>query len=121
VPPTRQPAFRLPLHPHVLLILASLGETPLHGYRLRQALVEQSDGTVRLDPGSLYRLIARLLDDGLLEERSAPRGADRDDERRRYYGLTKLGREVLLAETTRLEDLVATVRATKALDKPRHA
>lgn len=112
MPPTPQSTSKLPLHPHVLLILASLGETPLHGYRLRQAIAERSDDTVRLDPGSLYRLIARLLDDGLLEERAAPRGADRDDERRRYYGLTKRGREVLLAETARLEDLVAMVRAT---------
>lgn len=121
MPPSRLPASRLPLHPHVFLILASVSDGPLHGYRLRQALIDRSDGTVRLDPGSLYRLVARLLDDGLIEEAAAPRGANSTDQRRRYYGLSKLGRQVLMAETARLEELVASVRAGRTPKKPRHA
>jgi DNA-binding PadR family transcriptional regulator len=102
----------LPLAPAVYLILLSLADAELHGYRLRAAVLERSQGAVKLDPGSLYRLIARLVDDALIAEAPARARPKDDDERRRYYRLTPLGRRVLEAETNRLADLIALARAS---------
>lgn len=94
----------LPLNPRVFAILLALLEEPAHGYGLRQAVESRSGGRVRLDPGSLYRTIARLVDDGWIEAVDAP--ATADDARRRYYGITGLGRRVALAEADRLRALL---------------
>lgn len=114
MPPTRHSTATLPLAPAVYLILLALAEGDAHGYRIRADIIARSQGTVTLDPGSLYRLIARLSDDGLIGEApSRPKG-DNDDERRRYYRLTALGKRMLTAETNRMADLVAVARATSA-------
>ena len=110
VPPTRQSTATLPLAPAVYLILLALADGDAHGYRIRAAVIERSQGAVTLDPGSLYRLIARLSDDGLVGEAPHRRSSE-DDERRRYYRLTSLGRRLLEAETNRMADLVAVARA----------
>lgn len=112
MPPTRQPLTALPLPPAVYLILLALGDGEAHGYRIRSAVIERSDGLVALDPGSLYRYIARLVDDGMIAE-SATRTRPGDDERRRYYRLTPLGRRLLAAETDRMASLVSVARARK--------
>ena len=112
MPPTSQPLAAPPLQPNVLLILAALGDGPSHGYRIRQEVIERSDGAARLDPGHLYRLIVRLVDERLIAEAEPPRGEDRDDERRKYYALTARGRSVLKAEVDRLAALVSGVRAS---------
>ena len=90
---------------HVLLALA---DGPLHGYGIMKEVERESGGEVRLEIGSLYRLLGRLLDDGLLEEADG-------DERRRYYRISRLGRRVLRAEAERLAGLVDLVRARKLL------
>jgi DNA-binding PadR family transcriptional regulator len=98
----------LPLKPsdfHVLLVLAS---GPRHGYGIMKEVERESAGRVRLEIGSLYRLLGRMLDDGLLEEGD-------DDERRRYYRITRLGRRVLSAEAARLAALVDLIRVRKLL------
>ena len=110
MPPTAQSLSRLPLPPTVFLILLSLADGDAHGYQIRKNVIEHSNGSVRLDPGSLYRLIGRLLDERLIDE-TGSRGAADDDARRRYYRLTALGKRVLLQETERLSDLVDQVRA----------
>ena len=112
MPPVPQSLSRLPLPPSVFLILLSLADGELHGYQIRKDVIARSDGAVRLDPGSLYRLIGRLLDDGLIDE--VTRTGGDDDERRRYYRLTPEGRRMLMRETDRLADLVAQVRARGA-------
>jgi DNA-binding PadR family transcriptional regulator len=96
----------LPLRPLELLVLAMLAEAELHGYAIRQAIVEHTRGSIEVEAGNLYRHIRRL-DAGLLIEESGRRPArDQDDERRRYYRLTPLGRRVLAAELARLRELV---------------
>jgi DNA-binding PadR family transcriptional regulator len=70
---------------------------------------------VRLRPGTLYRAINRLLDEGLIEERDERPDPALDDERRRYYGLTKRGRAAAEAEARRLADQVLVARARKLL------
>jgi len=114
--PAKLPVADSPLKPHVFLILLALADGPAHGYRIKQTVEER--GGVRLDPGSLYRLIARLLDEELIAGHSPDPDAD---PRRRPYALTGRGRATLLAETDRLADLVGAVRRSKLLRRPRHA
>ncbi len=87
----------------------SLSRGSLHGYRIRKELLELSGGAVRLDPGTLYRLIARLLDDGLICD--DPTAGDAADERRKYYRLTTRGEQVFDAEIKRMDALVRTARS----------
>jgi DNA-binding PadR family transcriptional regulator len=113
MPPARLSPSKLPLAPEVLLVLLVLADAPAHGYAIRRRVIERSDGAVDLDPGSLYRLIARLADDGLVDETS------RDEEgRRRTYRLTPRGRRVLAAELDRLTLLLE--RAASTRKRPRY-
>jgi DNA-binding PadR family transcriptional regulator len=114
MPPTRISTAELPLAPAVFHILLALADGDAHGYRIRADVIERSNGTLRLDPGSLYRIIARLTEDGLIDESPRRPKPDEDDERRRYYRLTPLGRRILVAETNRMADLVAISRASSA-------
>jgi DNA-binding PadR family transcriptional regulator len=98
----------LPLPPAVLHILIALGEGEKHGYAVMQEVAERTGGRVRMSPGTLYGSIRKMLDDGVIEE-SFRRGAD-DDERRRYYRLTKFGRAVAAAEAERLAALLHHAR-----------
>lgn len=114
MPPTRQSTAALPLAPAVFLLLLALADGDAHGYRLRASIAERSGGSVSLDPGSLYRLIARLVDDRLIAEAPDAARPAHDDPRRRYYRLTASGRRVLEAETQRMADLVSASRAVTA-------
>lgn len=77
-----------------------------------QDVAERTGGSMRLSPGTLYGSIKRMLEDGLiLELRAKDRpGAANDDERRRYYRLTPLGRKVAKAEAARLSEMVEQAR-----------
>lgn len=105
-----RPERFLPLAPVWFEILLALAGGDLHGYAVMQEVARRSEGTVTLHPGSLYRALARLLEDALIEELEN-RPADRDDERRRYYRLTPLGRAVARVETTRLHHLLQRAQA----------
>ena len=100
----------LPLKPDVLMILLVLRDGERHGYALMREAEARSEGTVRLQTGALYRTLKRLLDDGLVTETQAPAHAGTDDERRRYYRLTRLGTAVVAAELDRLARLVADAK-----------
>lgn len=99
----------LPLPPAAFHILLALADDDRHGYAILQAVAARTDGAVRLGPGTLYRTIHRMLEQGLLVE-ARRRPAD-DDPRRRYYRITPLGRAVARAEARRLSDLVQLARA----------
>ena len=108
---TDPPETLLPLAPASFHILLALARDDLHGYAVMQEVEARTQGRIRLSAGTLYRTIHRLLEQGLVvevRERPAP---EQDDERRRYYRLTRLGREVARAETARLAGLVAMARA----------
>jgi DNA-binding PadR family transcriptional regulator len=96
----------LPLRPTDVLILMMLVRGARHGYGIMRDVAEHTDDAVQLEAGSLYRSLRRLLDEGLVAEAPAPADADRDDERRRYYGLTRVGRRALAAEALRMRRLV---------------
>jgi DNA-binding PadR family transcriptional regulator len=102
----------LPLPTAVFHILVTLADRERHGYSIMQDVSARTDGKVRLSAGTLYSAIRRMLEQGLIEElRESPDPAS-DDERRRYYGLTGLGRDVAAAEARRLSDMLAQARAT---------
>jgi DNA-binding PadR family transcriptional regulator len=102
------PRSFLPLRPPDLMLLLALGDGERHGYALAQELAERSDGVVSLEPGNLYRVVRRLMADGLVDESERRPAPDLDDERRRYYRLTPLGARVATAELERLRALVAS-------------
>ncbi len=100
------PRDHLPLKPVDLELLLALAGEERHGYGLVQAIALATDGLVQLDPGNLYRVIKRLLADGLVAEADARHVPELGDARRRYYRITPLGARVLAAELRRLEALV---------------
>jgi len=105
---THDPEHLLPLRPADFHILMVLLEGDLHGYGIMQAVAHQSSGAVQLEVGSLYRLIARMTDAGLVQAVEGSRDAA---DRRRYYRITALGREAAQLEARRLEEVVRTARA----------
>jgi DNA-binding PadR family transcriptional regulator len=111
------PESFLPLHRDTFHILVSLADRERHGYSVMQDVAERTNGTLRLSPSSLYASIKRLLEQGLIAELSDRPDPEHDDERRRYYRLTGLGRAVAMAEARRLERLLADARASGLLPK----
>ena len=109
------PADLLPLTPAVFHILLALADGERHGYAITQDIAGRTSAKMRLEPGNLYRSLRTMLDDGLIEESERRPAADLDDERRRYYRITPLGRRVAAAEVARLETLVAEAKAKKWL------
>ena len=101
----------LPLPTAVFHILVALADSDRHGYAIMQDVAERTAGKVRLSAGTLYSAVRRMLEDGLIEElRESPDPASAD-ERRRYYTLTGLGRDVALAEARRVTDLLSQAKA----------
>src|SRR5580765_4889227 len=110
-----EPGAFLPLPRDTFHILVSLADRERHGYSVMQDIAERTDGALRLSPSSLYASIKRLLEQGLIEELAERPDPQHDDERRRYYRLSRLGRHVAKAEARRLERLLADARATGLL------
>jgi DNA-binding PadR family transcriptional regulator len=108
----------LPLTPLAFEILLALHDDDLHGYAILQVVEARSRGLLPLRTGTLYRALARLLDDGLIKEVPEPGQPSGDDDRRRYYRITPHGRDVARAEARRLADQVAAARARKLLPGP---
>ena len=108
-----EPEEFLPLTPGYFEILLTLSEDDAHGYGIMQAVEERTDGRVKLLPGTMYRAFHRLQELGLVEEADSRPDPEVDDQRRRYYTLTDLGREVAAAEARRLS---ASVRHAERND-----
>lgn len=102
----------LPLPPATLHILLSLAESERHGYGMIQDVEARTEGDVRLSPGTLYRSIQRMQDQGLIVESRRRPAASEDDPRRRYYRITPFGERVARAEVARLARLVRIARAS---------
>ena len=119
MPSRSDPRRFLPLKTDTLLVLMVLERAPRHGYGIIRDVEARSGGETILQTGALYRLLKRLLADGLIEEVTAD-GAD-DDERRRYYRTTRLGASVLAAEVERMERLVREARGRSTRGRPRLA
>jgi DNA-binding PadR family transcriptional regulator len=110
-----------PLTPAMFHVLLALAGEDRHGYAILKEVEFSTNGKVKLSTGTLYGIIKRLLADGLIGElRSRPAEAD-DDERRRYYRLTPLGRQIAAAEAQRMDQVLAIARANNLLKKTRTA
>ena len=111
-PSATDPTAFLPLSPAVFHVMVSLGDADRHGYAIIKDVAERTNGAVRLGAGTLYAIVKRLLEDGLIVEMPGT-AAISDDQRRRYYRLTSLGRRVARAEVERLEEATALARSTR--------
>ena len=111
---TDQPDLQavLPLPEAALHILMALAEDDRHGYAIIQDVAGRTRGEVKLGPGTLYRSIQRMLEQGLIEETRERPAAEFDDERRRYYRITPFGKAAARAEARRLAGLVRLARAS---------
>ena len=100
----------LPLPPATFHILLALLDEERHGYAIIQDVEERTQGELRMSAGTLYRSIARMVEQGLIAE-VVKRRPVTDDSRRRYYRLTPFGTTVARAEMRRLSQLVQMARA----------
>jgi len=102
----------LPLPPVTFHILVALADDERHGYAVMQDVAERTGGQLTLNPGTLYRSIQRMLEQGLIAEVSTRPAAKFDDERRRYYRVTPFGRTVAKAEARRIAQMLKLARAS---------
>ena len=105
----------VPLSATDFQLLLALMDGELHGYAIGKSVREASAGRVRIGLGSLYRIIARLLKSGLVEEADSENGESETGAQRRKYRLTSLGSSVLRAEVSRLSDAVDLARSSRLL------
>ncbi|RPI29313.1 MAG: PadR family transcriptional regulator [Acidobacteria bacterium] len=105
----------LPLTPAVFHILLALADEEKHGYAIMMEIEARSRGAFRMGPGTLYGSIKRMVGSGLIVESDWRPDPRLDDERRRYYRLTELGRRLAVAEAERLETLVQAARIKRLL------
>jgi DNA-binding PadR family transcriptional regulator len=105
------PASLLPLPNAAFHILLAVADEDRHGYAIIQDVAARTSGALKLSPGTLYRSIQRMLEQGLLVEPRQRPLPELDDERRRYYRITPFGRAVAEAESRRMSQLVRMARA----------
>lgn len=105
----------LPLTPAVFNILLALADGEKHGYGIMQEVEANTKGQVLMGPGTLYGSIKRMLQADLIEESDERADPEMDDQRRRYYKLTALGRRTLRMEAERLASQVQIARTKNVL------
>ena len=120
-PRAPDPQTLLPLPASEFQILLALADEERHGYAIKREVESRTDGDVQLGPGTLYGSIKRMVAERLIEESGERPDPDLDDERRRYYRITTLGRQVAAAEARRMERLVGIARAKRLLGRPEPA
>jgi len=106
----RNDDFEGSLPPATFHILVALSDSDRHGYAIMQEVAQRTGGKTKLNPGTLYTTIQRLLDKDLIVELRERPDADEDDERRRYYRLTPAGRRAAQRELARLTEMVSLAR-----------
>jgi DNA-binding PadR family transcriptional regulator len=107
------PTDFLPLTPAIHHILLALADEEHHGYGIMLEVSRLTGGATKMGPGTLYGTLKRLLTAGLIEEAEERPDPELDDERRRYYRMTRFGARVLRAETARVSVLLDAARAKK--------
>jgi DNA-binding PadR family transcriptional regulator len=107
-----------PLTPAVFYILLALAGGDKHGYQIMKQVKGDSQGQVKMGTGTLYGSLKRMLADRLVEEAGERPDPALDDERRRYYRLTELGRRAFSAELQRYAEIVSLARQRRLLPRP---
>jgi DNA-binding PadR family transcriptional regulator len=103
------------LRPVEFEILLSLAQGERHGYAILQDIEARSDGATRLETGTMYRALRRLVEAGLAAPSSRRPPEPDDDERRRYYAITASGRRAAAMEAARMARLVAAARTARLI------
>ena len=111
----QNPEELIPLTPAVFNILLALADSEKHGYGIMLEVETNTKGQVLMGPGTLYGSIKRMLKAGLIAESDERADPGMDDQRRKYYKLTNLGRRVLSMEAERLASQVMIARAKNVL------
>ncbi|MCG8458019.1 MAG: helix-turn-helix transcriptional regulator [Holophagales bacterium] len=109
------PSSALPLTHVAFHVLVALSTKNRHGYGILRHVSERTDGRVELEAGSLYAAIKRMREEGWIVELTSRPG---ESSRRRTYSITKLGREILEAESRRLESMVRLAQEARVLPRP---
>ena len=104
----------LPLPEATLHILLAVADDDRHGYAIIQDVAARTNGELKLSAGTLYRSIARMMEQGLIVETRTRPAPEDDDERRRYYRMTVLGKRVVRAEAQRLTSAVMAAKTKLA-------
>jgi len=117
-PSNIDPMRFLPLSPTDFQVLLILARGPAHGYAIMKEVEESSGGRVGIELGSLYRLIARLLATGMIEEASNASHPPHAGKKRRTYEITELGLAVARADAERMSDALSLARNEKLLAGP---
>jgi len=115
---TRDPEALLPLKQATYQILLALGDDPMHGYAIMQAVAGLAGGRETILPGTLYAALARMVDERLVEE-SPQQDDPSGGPPRKYYKRTKFGRAVARAESERLRALLDVARAQRIFGDPK--
>ncbi|HXN65021.1 MAG TPA: PadR family transcriptional regulator [Candidatus Acidoferrales bacterium] len=109
----------LPLSPASFYILLALSGEDRHGYGIMQEVARQSEGRYKLGPGTFYDNLEKLIDHGAVKE--VPRKSANDDPRRRYYRMTAFGRNLFVADVSRLDGLLREAKVRLRDAKPKEA
>jgi DNA-binding PadR family transcriptional regulator len=112
---SRETTSFLPLKPNDFHILFSLLDGQLHGYAIARDIQRRTDGLVRLEAGNLHRTLRKLVRQGLVAPSDERPDVEEDDERRRYWVLTGLGRRVVAEDARRMRGLVAEAEARRLI------
>lgn len=110
------PENLIPMTPAMFNILLALADGEKHGYAIMLEVENNTQGTVKMGPGTLYGSIKRMLASGLIEESAERPDPHLDDERRRYYRLSGLGQRALRTEAKRLANQVRVARLKQVVD-----
>ncbi len=111
----------LPLRPNDYHILFALLDGPRHGYAISRLIREQTSDQIRLEAANLQRTVQKLIRNGLVKESDWRPAPKEDDERRRYYALTDLGKRAVAADAARMRGVVDAAEAKQLLTDPRGA
>ena len=115
----RSPTDLLPLTPGMFHVLIALADGEKHGYAIIKEVARRTDGAIRLSAGTLYTLIRRFVQEGVIVESDERPDPALDDERRRYYRISDFGRLVAQAEAARMESTLSMARAKNLIPKTR--
>ena len=115
----RSPDTLLPLTPAMFEVLIALADGEKHGYAIIKEVARRTDGEVALSAGTLYAIIRRFEQEGVIQESDERPDPALDDERRRYYKLTAFGREVAQAEARRMETALKLAHAKNLIARVR--
>jgi DNA-binding PadR family transcriptional regulator len=117
----RDPEALLPLTPSMFQVLIALADGEKHGYAIIKEVARRTGGAETLRAGTLYTIIRRFVQDGVIAETDERPDPALDDERRRYYRITPFGRDVARAEGQRMQTVLGMARAKNLIPRGRPA